>query len=305
MQEPLSMRNINTDIPTRIELPLPWELGKINVYRLGPLLVDCGLNTPEALAAVEPYLDGVEWIVLTHTHPDHVGQAPELLRRTGAKLAMHRKEFEQIEGWIDANEAGREYDDGLQVAGTPPELIPRIDSAFRNVRSAMPRLKPDRFLDDGDRIGDEEVLFTPGHSPGHICLLAGRNLLSGDHLLETITPNIGWIPGEDALGQFLNSLDRVGELDIERVYPAHGNPFEGHRAWIAETHAHHEARCHEIEVALRLHPRSAHELVPVLWPRHLSAFHYRFAVYEVLAHLEYLRRRGRVVQVQAAIWEAR
>lgn len=278
----------------RVELPLPWELGHVNVYRAGPLLVDCGLNTPEALSALEPHLDGIEWIVLTHTHPDHVGLAPELLRRTGAKLAMHRREFEQIEGWLDAIAEGREYDDGLELAGTPPDWIPRIDAAFKNVRSSLARLKPDRFLDDGDAIGGAEVVSTPGHSPGHICLRIGCDLLSGDHLLETITPNIGWLPGEDMLGQFLDSLDRVGEMEIATVYPAHGKPFQDYRAWIAQTKAHHESRCLEIETALRLRPRTAHELVPILWPRHLSTFHYRFAVYEVLAHLEYLRLRERV-----------
>lgn len=281
----------------RIELPLPWELGRINVYRAGPLLVDCGLNTPEALSVIGPHLDGVEWIVLTHTHPDHVGLAPELLRRTGAKLAMHRREFQQLEGWLDAIEAGSEYDDGLQLAGTPPEMIPPIAEAFNGVHSALARLKPDRFLEDGDRIGEAEVVYTPGHSPGHICLRLGTDLISGDHLLETITPNIGWIEGEDTLGQFLASLDRVGGLDIDWVHPAHGSPFQNHRAWIKQTHAHHHGRCVEIEAALALRSRTAHELVGVLWPRHLSAFHYRFAVYEVLAHLEYLRRRARTAMV--------
>jgi glyoxylase-like metal-dependent hydrolase (beta-lactamase superfamily II) len=136
-----------------------------------------------------------------------------------------------------------------------------------------------------------ELIATPGHSPGHICLHFPRHraFISGDHIIEGITPNIGYSPGHDALGEYLESLNRVSAMDFDLIVPSHGAPFRGHREWIAATRNHHAKRCAEIEAAL---PATPAELVSRLWPRELTAFHYRFAVFEVLAHLEHMKRRS-------------
>jgi hypothetical protein len=81
-------------------------------------------------------------------------------------------------------------------------------------------------------------------------------------------------------------------MDLDLVLPSHGAPFRGHREWVARTRAHHEERCMQIHAALAQGPRTPAELVSVLWTRELSPFHYRFAVFEVLSHLEYMRRRA-------------
>ena len=298
----------------RLDLPLPWELGQVNAYLVpgerGWTLVDCGMTTPECLAALERQLGeaGVRWndietLLLTHMHPDHMGLARVVLERSGARLAMHRREFALLEETVSAMEEHREPDGALDLARTPPELQAKVVAAFVDVRRSFVRLKPDLLLEDGERLGSAQVVWTPGHSPGHVCLhLEDGSFLSGDHLLENITPNIGWLPGEDALGDFIASLKRVAALDCGVLYPSHGLPFTGHQEWAAQTIAHHHERCDEIVTALRLHPRSAHELVSILWPRRLSAFHYRFAVYEVLAHLEYLRGLSQVVLEPDSTW---
>ncbi|MDX2178622.1 MAG: MBL fold metallo-hydrolase [Bryobacteraceae bacterium] len=293
---------------TRLDLPLPWELGQVNVYLLpldsGFLLVDCGIDSPECLAALESGLaaHNIAWrdiqiVLLTHVHPDHMGLAPEVLRRTGAALALHPIEVAHL-GDILANNDG-----GLDVARTPQPLQDRIAREFADVRTAFAPLAPNIHLTDGQRLGPATIVHTPGHSPGHVCLaLDDGALLSGDHLLENITPNIGWLPGRDTLGDFLNSLEKVAALDLATIHPAHGEPFTGHREWVRQTIAHHRERLAEIATALRLHPRTAHELVAILWPRRLSAFHYRFAVYETLSHLEYQRRRGLAVLEPDGRW---
>ncbi len=308
----------------RIELPLPWLLGTINIFLLrtddGYLLIDCGMDTEACAAALDAaFLDlGVAWtdvrrILLTHVHPDHIGMAPRLLKLTGAELLMHADDLEFLHEMSDSGRRGARVQRTLALAGVPVEMR-RDDASAVEIERNFHRLSPDRLLKCGDvfdtACGPLEVICTPGHSPGHVCLYASRHkaLFSGDHMLERITPNINWHPGKDALGDFLDSLEKVAGIDIELVLPSHGSPFPGHREWIARTAGHHEDRCGKILEALRDGPKTAHELVADLWTRKLPPFHHRFAVYEVLAHLEYLRLRGRVrseADAGGALWWSR
>ncbi|MCS7025164.1 MAG: MBL fold metallo-hydrolase [Bryobacteraceae bacterium] len=299
----------------QITLPLPFELSSVNVYLIpletGFLLVDCGLGTAESLASLETQLAqlGVSWsqireIFLTHTHPDHVGQAPRLLALTGAKISMHSDEKEQL-ARIARGPANQPawLDEALRRAGVPRALVEGIEAAFARIKPNFPDLEPDRVWRGGEiletSLGELELIPTPGHSPGHLCLYSKqhRTLFCGDHMLKEITPNIGWLDGRDALGEFLASLERVAELEVDTLLPGHGEPFHGSQAWIAATKTHHQNRCEVILGALEAGPLTAHELVGAVWPQPLAPFHHRFAVFEVLAHLEHLRKCGRVVEL--------
>jgi len=158
------------------------------------------------------------------------------------------------------------------------------------------------LLAGGEKIpvadGVLEVLWTPGHTPGHVCLYdrQRRVLFSGDQILELISPNIGWHPGRDPLHEFLTSLEELEKLDIELILPSHGMPFSGHREWISKTMDHHRDRCNRILALLNGSPKTAATIVDGLWDRTLTPFHYRFAVFEVLAHLEYLERQEKVIR---------
>ena len=110
-------------------------------------------------------------------------------------------------------------------------------------------------------------------------------------MLEKISPHISWHPGLDALGDYLDSLRAVAELDVDLVLPKHGRPFHGSRAWIARAISHHQRRCEQLEEALARGPATPFELTRVLWPQSLPPFHLRFAIFETLAHLEHLRRK--------------
>jgi glyoxylase-like metal-dependent hydrolase (beta-lactamase superfamily II) len=122
-------------------------------------------------------------------------------------------------------------------------------------------------------------------------------LFAGDQMLEQISPNIGWLPDRDTLREFLDSLRELERLDVELILPSHGAPFSGHREWIHKTIAHHAERCARILALLDGASRSAAEVVNEIWERTLIPFHYRFAVFEVLAHLEYLERQGKVARI--------
>jgi hypothetical protein len=113
-------------------------------------------------------------------------------------------------------------------------------------------------------------------------------------MLETITPNIAWMPDRDMLAEYLSSLEIVKPLEIDTVIPSHGKPFGEHRDWIVATNKHHDERCNQILAGLEGGAKTAHELVPSVWEREFSPFHYHFAVFEVLAHLEHMRRKGQI-----------
>jgi glyoxylase-like metal-dependent hydrolase (beta-lactamase superfamily II) len=294
-----------------LELPLPFSLGLINVYLVrltdGWMLIDTGMDTEHCFNALDRAREGVgvAWsdihtILLTHIHPDHMGLVRQVTALSGARLILHNADARHLADLADLEKA-RDFQHGvLASAGVSAETISKMETSLEEIRKTFYRLEPDVPLTGGETIGttigDLQVIWTPGHSPGHICLYQPerRVLFSGDHILEHISPNIGWQPDHDALGEFLSSLDRIAALQVDLVLPSHGAPFRGHREWVAKTRAHHAERCDLLLAALDGQRKTAAELIPSLWNRPLSPFHYRFALFELLAHLDHMERTGRV-----------
>ncbi|HYL35887.1 MAG TPA: MBL fold metallo-hydrolase [Bryobacteraceae bacterium] len=295
----------------KLALPLPFELASVNVYLValedGYLLIDCGMETDPAFATLSAAMTerGIAWteirrIFLTHMHPDHMGLAARLLRLTGATLAMHEAEAAHLQMVASAERRFPWLEIAYTQAGVPKTLESKINEHFLEVRKNFHNITPDVALVGGEEIptaiGPLQVLWTSGHSPGHVCLYSAERklLFSGDQILENITPNISWHPGRDMLGEFLESLERLAGLEVELILPSHGEPFSGHRAWIEQTKAHHRERCNEILALIGQSPRSAHYLVGEMWRKSLSPINHHFAIFEVLAHLEHMQRQGRV-----------
>jgi len=307
-----------------LTLPLPFELETVNVYLValeeGYLLIDCGMETKPAFEALSAAMEerGIGWreirrIFLTHMHPDHMGLAARLLELTGAELAMHEAEASHLRMVTSSDRRFPWIDLVYSQAGVPKTLEDKMDEHFLEVRKNFHDLSPHTLFSGGEEIptaiGPLEVLWTSGHSPGHICLYARERkvLFSGDQILENITPNIAWHPGRDMLGEFLESLERLAELDVELILPSHGEPFSGHRRWIEETIQHHRERCNEIFGLVEQSPRTAYSLVGEMWRKKLSPINHHFAIFEVLAHLEHMQRQGRVRNHQengALAWHA-
>jgi glyoxylase-like metal-dependent hydrolase (beta-lactamase superfamily II) len=157
-------------------------------------------------------------------------------------------------------------------------------------------------LRDGDRIdvGDLmlEVVASPGHTPGSVCfhLLGHRVLLSGDHLLQQISPNPVMELGSNATAEapwegkfkslvaYVASLERTRALDLDVVLPGHGDPFEDHRRLIDRLDRFHQTRQH-------------HDLARQLFPE-LQQMELFLSVSEMVGHLEVLEGEGKIRREQ-------
>lgn len=303
----------------RLRLPLRGNpLGHVNTYLVrgddGYTLVDCGWDTVDCFAALEAQLAEVgvamadlRVLVVTHIHPDHYGLAGRLKRLAGAGLLLHRLERVYIESrYADVHGLLAEMAEWLRVNGAPDREVELLHRSSLPILDRVTLALPDRTLEGGERLRagpyDFEVLWTPGHSAGHVCLFdrARRLLLSGDHVLPRISPNISLHVQQlgNPLGDYLDSLRLVATLDAGLVLPGHGEPFAGLAERAAELLAHHERRLAELAEALRTGPQTAYQLASRLtWAGNgrwdaLGDFQRRMAVTETLAHLELLCGRG-------------
>ena len=158
------------------------------------------------------------------------------------------------------------------------------------------------ILKEGDTIDIGDYSFrcieTPGHSPGHMCLYEANKkiLVSGDHILFDITPNITfWLEVENSLKEYLASLEKVYPLDVNLVLPGHRNIWNSHRKRIIELKEHHQVRLGEIISALEGGEKTAFDVAPyVTWDVDYSSWELFptsqkwFAFGETIAHLKYL-----------------
>ena len=293
----------------RIRLPFHLELNHVNVYLVrleapaGWMMVDTGFGNDDSWIALQEGLaqTGIVWreireLFITHTHPDHWGLAPRILAESGAKLSMHSIEAANLRRLAASVHKPSLLDKRLRSWGTPEDQILLITGAFLDIPQRFDAIEPDRIFEGGETIetqalGTLRTVFTPGHSPGHLCLFSSRErlLISGDHVLPKITPHVSWANESDALADFRRSLDAVAELAVDTVVSGHGDPFDNLSERVTEIKRHHDLRCEKIRVALESGAKTPHEVVAILWPKALSPFNYRFAIYEVMAHLRFMR----------------
>ena len=184
------------------------------------------------------------------------------------------------------------------LANGMPEREATAAGAFWEELGALAHLAPTVPLDPGDRVDGWEVLLLPGHADGHLGLLRDGVLVSGDVLLDRISPTIGVWPGcdPDPLGLYLATLDRIVELAPRLVLPGHGEPIADPAARARAIAAHHRERLDATAAALGPEPRTAYEVSRALWPADLDPAQRTFAVAEALAHLERLTRDGRAAR---------
>ncbi len=320
-----------------LRMGLPFALDHINLWLLddeidGPhgkisgfTAIDCGITSEATMAAWERLFDTffagkpLLRVIATHFHPDHVGLAHWLTRggkqhRWRAPLWMSAAEYAYAR-FMSADADDHRGDSqvkhfrrhGLTDAESLAKLRTRGTGYYRSLVPTVPTSY--RRISDGEQfdIGARRfrAIVGHGHSVEHVSLYCetDRLLVSGDMVLPRISTNVAVYdlePDADPLPRYLRSLDRYLPLPADTlVLPSHGKPFTGLHTRVMQQHQHHAARLAEVLAACRT-PRSAADIVPVLFKRELDLHQLTFALGESLAHLHALWHEGRLQRLRGA-----
>jgi glyoxylase-like metal-dependent hydrolase (beta-lactamase superfamily II) len=306
-----------------LRMPLPFALDHINLWLLrdrgvdgreGWTVVDCGVANDATRAAWEQvfarHLGGlpVLRVIVTHMHPDHIGNAHWLTERWGCRLWISATDWyaarlasQSTTGFGGEDAAAFFGEHGL----VDPEAVAKVRARGGYYASMVPQV-PRRFrrLMDGlvVRIGEHDwhCIAGYGHAPEHMALHcpALGALISGDMLLPRISTNVSVIdlePEANPLPLFLASVARLRTLPQDTlVLPSHGKPFKGLRERVDQLTRHHERHFDAVVAACRAKPCSAADLLPVLFSRRLDLHQTTFAMGEAIAHLHALVGMGRL-----------
>jgi glyoxylase-like metal-dependent hydrolase (beta-lactamase superfamily II) len=297
-----------------VRLPIPWEEEIVNCFLFSDGtqvdLIDTGIQTDASVATMMDAIREVggphaklRRLVITHIHPDHFGAAGALKEATGAELFMHRLEVPMVHPrYLELEQLIAEVGQNLRLNGVPEPDVSSLQNASRAMREFVQPGEPDVQLDGAEtlELGGRRlrVEWTPGHSPGHICLfeLDDRLLFAGDQILPDISTNIALHPQStpNPLGEFLESLDRLVALGPSLVLPSHGRPFPDAHGRVERLKAHHQRRLDQIEGILGEEPMSGWEVALRVWGERKNIWDKRMALQEGLAHLQLLAVERRV-----------
>jgi ribonuclease/clavin/mitogillin len=237
-----------------------------NTYLVGTgrrrILLDTGQGVPGYVAVLERAMEragceGLQEIVLTHGHVDHLGGVAQVLERFGA-LPVSKLPWADFDG------------------ATPVTLRAIADGAVVRTEGATLR-----------------AVHTPGHAPDHLCFVLEeeRALFSGDNVLGVGTTVIPRESGD--LGDYMRSLQRLLDEAPGRIYPAHGPCIEDGVARLRAYIAHRHERERQILEALALGAAPIATLVKRVYTDVPEVLH-AAAAHSVAAHLEKLEREGAV-----------
>ncbi|MBZ2195450.1 MBL fold metallo-hydrolase [Occultella gossypii] len=296
-------------IPVPVPNPIRFTYAYLVRGARESVLIDPGADTDTAWAALTNAFAAIGFdtanltgIVVTHFHFDHWEMADRLAAATGAWIALSRTERDWIAGMTAADLSHETAYERFRHWGAPEAEATALagsEDYAETLRYTVPTL----LLEHDQRLPiagtDLKVLLTPGHSPGHLCLVdTERNLLfAGDHVLPGITPHVALNPfgSEDPLGEYLESLNLLLPHHGAEVLPAHEYRFVGVAARVRELRRAVDDRLDELHGLVAENPTAsvwdlAHALT---WSRGwdgLNTLGRRMAMGETAAHLNHLAR---------------
>ena len=302
--------------PIRIELPTEFDVGSVNCYLFTepePVLVDCGVDTTASWTKLQAGLalhsltpTDIRRVIITHPHVDHFGLAAKIAEQSGgqvwiadmgAKWLIDPKKYFGLRA-----DYYREY--FLRQAGLPEETAQMVLTYFSRIGDSItpvPAACVQTFaVGDWLEMGGArwQVLHMPGHASHQTCFYEpeSRQFLSADMLLpKTPTPIVERPSAnhsrQPSLPLFMESLSRCEALDIETVYPGHGEPFQSHRDLIQKQRDRIHQRKAEALALVKQGHHTAYALVNKMYSHYPATF--RFAgLWMLIGYLDLLEAEG-------------
>lgn len=307
----------------QVRMPLPFRLNHINLYLIedadGWILVDTGLNTPTTQSIWQEFLSSsffskpIKTIFVTHLHPDHIGMAAWLSCYLQIPVHIPADDWQMANQlWQnDSPEASIRYQTHWQGFGVPSDRIEELMQFTCGYKNLVKTLPASVIPCDGTEVfqslvGPWQCLPAKGHSPLHLCLYNSDTqlLISGDHILPTITPNISIHPigPQNPLEEYLSSLQGFSRLACARYLPAHGPICDNLSDRIADINLHHHQKFANLLDQLPLES-NVHMALEFMFPQHLAGQQLMFAYGETAAHLRYLANRDLLACTSPSSWQ--
>ena len=293
-------------------LKLPWSPpGFVNIYLIedddGYIMIDCGVNGDEYFEDLKMNLNNlniqlsdIKLLIGTHLHSDHVGLST-VLRNEGIKFGLYKNAPDFIPRYNDWSSRFKAIGEYAKKQGAPKDFLDDMNSITTPTTTG--KITPPEILFDEGKIKDIDrdlqVIFTPGHDISEISILdtSSKIIFSGDHVLPRITPFIPLHDEDtDMLSNYVNSLEKVNNIDHEKIAPGHFEVIDSPQNRIEQILLHHEKRSKKIIGILSNGALTGWEVTQSLFSRPLDSWNLRMAFQETMAHLKYIESQGIIKQ---------
>jgi len=321
---------INDVIRIKIDVPFGVKFVCTYIFEIDgkKVIIDSGLNMGNwskvfftTLAENGYSISDVDYCIITHIHTDHIGLIKKFKKKNpDLKLLMHDITHRILKWETDKTKADEYREEAIKVAnlmikyGISEEQGKHVVEFLTLWPNYLQYQEPDQLIHDGEIIlSDLKILWTPGHSFGHICIFDNKKgyLFSGDHILSRITPHIGNFVISSALrnefedqhfdnilNHYLKSLEKIDNLNPKVIFPAHQDViYEPHKR-IQEIRDHHENRLNEILAILQDKTLTPFKVSQIHFGTELDEINSYMALSEILGHLTYLEYQGRVEKTE-------
>ena len=316
----------------RIKIDVPFQVKFVCSYLFKledqNILIDAGFNSTawkkkflQEINNIGLNFEDIDVCIITHSHIDHIGLIKEFkLKNPEMKIVMHNITNELLKWESDKSNTKDIEKEAIRISiemknyGLSEEERQRLIGFF----TYWPKLRryqtPDEIVNDGDTfLNDLEIIWTPGHSFGHICVFDSKRkyLFSGDHILSRITPHIGnfIIPDfladeyknynfKNVLDQYLQSLDRIDKLNPKIIFPAHQEIIYNPHERINAIKEHHRKRLNDISKLTKNNPLTPRRISQIHFGEDLDEINSFMALSEVLGHLKYLEDLGKIEKLE-------